>query len=33
MVTPGFARYLVVSLTAFASTTIACCPWGWFEGS
>jgi hypothetical protein len=32
MITPGYLRYLVVSLTALASALVAL-PWGWFEGS
>jgi hypothetical protein len=30
--TPGYARYLVVSLTAVAGA-LDVLPWGWFEGS
>jgi hypothetical protein len=32
MLTPGYARYLVVSLAALAALHAAA-PWGWFEGS
>jgi hypothetical protein len=32
MLTPGYARYLVVSLTAFVGA-FAVVPAGWFEGS
>jgi hypothetical protein len=29
MLTPGYVRYLAVSLTAL----VVAVPWGWFEGS
>lgn len=32
MLTPGYARYLVVSLTTLAGI-LAAVPQGWFEGS
>jgi hypothetical protein len=32
MLTPGYARYLVVSFAALAGIHAAV-PWGWFEGS
>jgi hypothetical protein len=32
MLTPGYARYLVVSLTALVGV-LAALPRGWFEGS
>lgn len=32
MLTPGYTRYVVVSLTALAGT-VAAVPLGWFEGS
>ena len=32
MVTPGYLRHLVLSLTAVAGA-LSALPWGWFEGS
>ena len=33
MFTPGYARFLVLSLTTAAAGVLAYLPWGWFEGS